>query len=303
MVGEDIGICYTRTGRRFFSDAALETAFLDQLRAACDRCDLWTTLGSDWVCLDAELMPWSVKAQELLRNQYAGTGAATTAGLAETRRMLEAALSRGLPVTSILDRIHRRSDAVSRYVESYGCYCWEVHSLSDLRLAPFHVLASEGRVHTDKDYLWHMHLCHDLAAAGDCLVRATPFEVIDLGDPASQEHGIAWWESLVSAGGEGMVVKPVDFVARGLRGLVQPVVKCRGPEYLRIIYGPEYRLDENLDRLRGRSLGGKRSLTLREFALGLESLERFVRREPLRRIHECVFAVLALQSEPVDLRL
>jgi hypothetical protein len=60
---------------------------------------------------------------------------------------------------------------------------------------------------------------------------------------------------------------------------------------------------ENLARLRSRSLHTKRSLALREFALGIEALERFVRCEPLRRVHECVFGVLALESEPVDPRL
>ena len=99
------------------------------------------------------------------------------------------------------------------------------------------------------------------------------------------------------------MVKPLEFVARGKRGLVQPAVKCRGREYLRIIYGPDYTHDEHLARLRNRGLGGKRSLALREFALGIEALERFVRREPLRRVHECVFGVLALESEPVDPRL
>ncbi len=109
--------------------------------------------------------------------------------------------------------------------------------------------------------------------------------------------------SLTDKGGEGMVVKPRDFIVHGKRGLAQPAVKCRGREYLRIIYGPEYTAPEHLDRLRARGLGRKRGLALREFALGVEALERFVRREPLRRIHECVFGVLALESEPVDPRL
>lgn len=100
-----------------------------------------------------------------------------------------------------------------------------------------------------------------------------------------------------------MVVKPLAFVARGRRGLLQPAVKCRGPEYLRIIYGPEYDAPANLERLRSRGLSAKRSLALREFALGIEGLERFVRGEPLRRVHECVFGVLGLESEPVDPRL
>jgi hypothetical protein len=119
----------------------------------------------------------------------------------------------------------------------------------------------------------------------------------------SEAEGIRWWEELTGRGGEGMVVKPFDFVARGRRGIVQPAVKCRGPEYLRIIYGPEYTLPENLERLRSRGLSVKRSLALREFALGVEALERFIRKEPLQRVRECVFGVLALESEPVDPRL
>jgi protein phosphatase len=132
---------------------------------------------------------------------------------------------------------------------------------------------------------------------------ATPHRVVDVTDPADVEAGVAWWQQLTAGGGEGMVVKPLQFVVRGNKGLVQPAVKCRGPEYLRIIYGPEYDAPENLERLRGRGLLAKRSLALREFALGIEALERFVRREPLRRVHECVFGVLALESEPVDPRL
>lgn len=100
-----------------------------------------------------------------------------------------------------------------------------------------------------------------------------------------------------------MVVKPLQFIPSGKRGLLQPAMKCRGPEYLRIIYGPDYTLPENLERLRNRGLAAKRSLATREFALGLESLARFVEREPLYRVHECAFAVLALESEPIDPRL
>ena len=126
---------------------------------------------------------------------------------------------------------------------------------------------------------------------------------IPVGQWFTSAEGVRWWEEMTGRGGEGMVVKPLTFVARGRRGMAQPALKCRGPEYLRIIYGPEYTLPENLGRLRARGLSAKRSLALREFALGIEALERFVRREPLRRVHECVFGVLALESEPVDPRL
>ena len=92
-------------------------------------------------------------------------------------------------------------------------------------------------------------------------------------------------------------------LSRGAEGLVQPVVKVRGREYLRIIYGPDYTEPRHLAELRNRSLLHKRSLALREYALGLEALDRLADGEPLWRIHECVFAVLALESEPVDPRL
>jgi protein phosphatase len=100
-----------------------------------------------------------------------------------------------------------------------------------------------------------------------------------------------------------MVVKPHAFVARDKRGLLQPAVKSRGREYLRIIYGPDYTAPEQLARLRKRGLSHKRSMALREFALGIEGLERFVAAEPLSRVHQCAFGVLALESEPVDPRL
>ena len=301
--GEGIGVCTTRTGRRFFNDVTLDHAFLEAVRNACDRAGLWERLHTDWLCLDAELMPWSVKAQELLRSQYAAVGAAGAAALAESHATLQAAARRGLAVDPLLEQASHRADAIERFRAAYAHYCWDVASLADLRLAPFHVLASEGEVHVDKDHLWHMEICAALVAGGEPLLRATAFHVVDLMDPTSCERGIAWWDTLVGKGGEGMVVKPMDFIARGSRGLVQPAVKCRGPEYLRIIYGPEYLLPGNLERLRSRSLARKRSLALREFALGIESLERFVRGEPLRRVHECVFGVLALESEPVDPRL
>jgi protein phosphatase len=186
---------------------------------------------------------------------------------------------------------------VNLYVDSYRHYCWPVRSVSDLKLAPFHLLATEGQVHMQRDHAWHMEKLADVCKA------ATPYKLVDVTDTASVEETTRWWEELTGRGGEGMVLKLFEFIVRGRRGLVQPAIKCRGREYLRIIYGPEYLLPENLERLRGRSIARKRSLALREFALGIEALERFVRQEPLRRVHECAFAVLALESEPVDPRL
>ncbi len=303
VVEDTSGICYTRTGRRFFDDRAMEREFIAAIQKAIEHSGFWEEFETDWVCLDCELMPWSAKAQELLRQQYAAVGAAARAALVDVVAVLERAAANVGDVGALLDRHRERAGAVERYVDAYRRYCWPVRSLDDLKLAPFHVLATEGRVHTDRDHLWHMETLKRLCDAGKGLLLATSYLVVDVTDPESQEAGVRWWQQLTDRGGEGMVVKPIDFIARGSRGLVQPAVKCRGREYLRIIYGPEYALPENLERLRGRGLSTKRSLALREFALGIEALERFVRKEPLRRVHECVFGVLALESEPVDPRL
>lgn len=304
VVGEGVGIVTTRTGRRFFDDSTVERELLGILGDAIARSESWQRLDTDWMVLDCELMPWSAKAQELIRNQYAAVSAAAGGALPETVAVLRAAAARGLAVEPLVERMESRERLVGQYTAAYRRYCWPVSSVKDLRLAPFHLLATEGAVHADKDHLWHMEQAGAICAADDSgVLFTTAHRVVDLTDPASEQAATDWWEETTERGGEGMVVKPLSFVARGRRGIVQPAVKCRGREYLRIIYGPEYTLPENLDRLRARGLSAKRSLALREFALGVEGLERFVRKEPLRRVHECVFGVLALESEPVDPRL
>ena len=304
VVGEGVGVVTTRTGRRFFDDMDMERELLGILGNALERSTSWDRLHTDWLVLDCELMPWSAKALELIRRQYAAVSAAAGSALPETVAVLRTATARGIDVAPLAARMETRDALVGQYAAAYRRYCWPVSSVNDLRLAPFHVLATEGAVHVAKDHLWHMEQAHTICSASDSgVLFATPHRVVDLTDAATEQAVTTWWEEMTERGGEGMVVKPLSFVARSRRGLVQPAVKCRGREYLRIIYGPEYTLPENLERLRARGLSAKRSLALREFALGIEALERFVRGEPLRRVHECVFGVLALESEPVDPRL
>lgn len=308
MTAGETGIIYTRTGRRFFTDTDLETRFLERVRAALTASNFWSDVDTSWVCLDSELMPWSAKAQELLRSQYAAVGAAGKAALpAAVAALRQAALrlagDEAVKGADLSSEFAARESNVGRFVEAYRQYCWPVNSLDDYQLAPFHVLATEGRVHIHQNHVWHMETLAKVCQTDPQFLLATPYELVDVTDAESQAAGIRWWEELTSRGGEGMVVKSLDFVFKGRKGLAQPAVKCRGPEYLRIIYGPDYDLEQNLQRLRSRGLSRKQSLALREFALGVEGLERFARREPLRRVHECVFGVLALESEPVDPRL
>jgi protein phosphatase len=304
VINEGIGVCYTRTGRNFFNDTAIEKEFLDRVNKALTTSAFWEKHNTDWVCLDTELMPWSVKAQSLLKDQYAAVGTAAQNSLSEVEHALQKAIDRGIDsARQSLEKFSYKKRAISKYVQAYRNYCWEVKSVEDYKLAPFHILATEGAVHADKNHEWHMENIKEICNADEKLFRATPYKIVDTNDDQSIKGAVEWWLDLTGTGGEGMVVKPYEFIAHGKEGLLQPAVKCRGSEYLRIIYGPEYDMTENLERLKNRGLSRKRSLALREFALGIEGLERFVKNEPLRRIHESVFGVLALESEDVDPRL
>jgi protein phosphatase len=247
-------------------------------------------------------MPWSQKAQELLRLQYAAIGSAGEGLFAAVDAAMEQA-SAGSGLQLLRKRVQRRAGDIAAYRRAYRAYCWPVQSIEDIRVAPFHILAGRGRSFTDRPHSWHMELATRLAQAGAPCLQATEYILVDPADELSCSMAVDWWLEYTARGGEGMVVKPLDYISRGRKGLLQPALKCRGREYLRIIYGAEYLEAESLALLKNRNVKTKRSLAQREFALGLESLSRFVAGEPLRRVHECAFGVLALESDPVDPRL
>ncbi|MEW1659571.1 polynucleotide kinase-phosphatase [Streptomyces sp. NPDC093707] len=382
VIGEGVsGALYTRTGRPFFDDRETTEQILGRVRDCVERAGLWDELDTSWLLLDAELMPWSLKATGLLRTQYAAVGAASRAAFPGALDALEAAAARGVDVAALLARQRERAADAEAFTEAYRRYCRRVGEEptsfggvgsgeagsgeravprdrdettqrggglagpADIRLAPFQILAVEGRSLAGLPHREQLALIDRLIAAEEALatgaggmaqdvpsaepaVPAEPAEatetaeptapaadrirllaptrrlVVDTEDEASVAAGVAWWLDLTAEGGEGMVVKPAQALVRQRDGrLVQPGIKCRGREYLRIVYGPEYTRPENLRRLRVRNLGHKRSLALREYALGLEALDRLADGEPLWRVHEAVFAVLALESEPVDPRL
>ncbi|MFE1825112.1 polynucleotide kinase-phosphatase [Streptomyces yangpuensis] len=305
------GSVYTRTGRPFFHDPEVTEEVLARLRAAVTGAGLWEELGTDWLLLDGELLPWSLKSGGLLRNQYAAVGAASRTVFPGAVAALEAAVARGVDTGALLERQRARAADATAFTEAYRRYCWTTDGLDGVRFAPFQLLAAAGRslaaVPHDEQLAWLDRLVEaddPGIPGGTGLLRRTARILVDTGDEDSVRAATDWWLELTAAGGEGMVVKPLEAYARDGKGrLVQPGVKVRGREYLRIIYGPEYTRPDQLERLRERFLGHKRSLALREYALGLEALDRLAAEEPLWRVHEPVFAVLALESEPVDPRL
>lgn len=330
------GIIYTRTGRRFFEETDMEAEILERLDQTLAENGFWEDFQTEWVCLDTEIMPWSGKAKALLRSQYGPVGRAGRESLSAAVQVLELAAGsldiqntdedasrRGTSedvsddrtaaehfekssereLRSLRQHFAKKRTAAEEYVTAYRRYCWNVDSAGDLRIAPFHLLACEGRVFSGEKHVWHMETLKRYCTGRDPIFMETEYLEVDLSRREELEKAARWWETLTENGGEGMVVKPETFAACMGSRLIQPAVKCRGREYLRIIYGPEYLTPKHLARLKQRSLSRKRSLALKEFSLGLEALERFAAKEPLYRVHECVFAILALESEPVDAAL
>jgi polynucleotide kinase-phosphatase len=293
---------WTRTGRPFFG-APLDDELLAGVRSAA--AGLFADLETEWLLLDCELLPWSAKAGGLIRERYAGVGAAGRAALPAALSVLEQAASRGLDVSALLERIELRSAEIAGYSAAYRAYVQPTDGLTGVTLAPFAILAGAGVSYADKDHDWHLAQADRLVSADPVRFTPTRRMVVDLTDPASEAAATDWWLALTEAGGEGMVVKPwAGLKVQDKKGhLVQPGVKCRGREYLRIIYGPEYTRPDQLAGLRKRHLGRKRSLALREHGLGLAALDRVAEGAPLWRVHELVFAILACESEPVDPRL
>jgi polynucleotide kinase-phosphatase len=284
------GTIYTRTGRPFFDDT---TELIDRLRIAA--APLFRSLNTDWLALDCELLPWSAKAIELIKSQYASVGAAARHVLPEALAALGKAADRGLDVGDLVSRTLRRLANAGAFRDAYAVYCRPVDGLDGVTLAPFQILAAEGRaLALTESHEWHLA---ELSRVHGELITPTRHCVVDLSSEQERAEAADWWLELTSDGGEGVVVKPAHLTDGG----VQPGLKVRGREYLRIIYGPDY--TDSLDILRDRHLGRKRHLARREHGLCLEALTAFVNHEPLWKVHQSVFAVLALESEPVDPRL
>lgn len=286
------GAVYTRTGRPFFGGNE-HTELVERMRGAIQP--LFEELDTDWLALDCELLPWSAKAGELIKEQYASVGAAARGVLPEALRALDQASARGLNVTALIADSQRRLSHAEAFRNAYTAYVHPTDGLDGVTLAPFQILAAEGRaLAVSHPHEWHLSR---LSMLNDELITPTRHRYVDLSSTADRDAATQWWIELTAAGGEGMVVKPAHLP----EGRVQPGIKVRGREYLRIIYGPDY--TDSLEVLRERRLGKKRNLALREHGLGLDALESFVAHEPLWKVHQAVFAVLALESEPVDPRL
>ena len=156
------GVCYTRTGRRFFNEPGLEAGFISRARMAVEQSGMWERLNTGWVLMDCEIMPWSLKAHRLIQSLYAPMGAAAVNTLQRTEALLAQAAQRGVATGELNQITHARLQAAEGYRQAYRQYCWDTRSLDDVRVAPFHILAAEDQLLTGHSHDWHMETADTL---------------------------------------------------------------------------------------------------------------------------------------------
>ncbi|MGW8957420.1 polynucleotide kinase-phosphatase [Paenibacillus sp. NPDC055715] len=294
-----LGTIYSRSGRAFF-EPGIGKQVLAKLNHDLQNAGYFERNRTEFVLLDAEIVPWNLKARELIASQYAHVGEAALLDRSKLINKLYQAKAGGREVGDWLEEMERKYANAVMFQEAFQKYCWDVDGLDEIRIAPFHTLAHSEKAFFDQSHVWHMEQNRELAGMSS-LFMETEYRVIT--DEASEEEVIRWWSEMTEDGHEGIVIKPERFLMKNRDKLIQPAIKVRGRKYLHIIYGMDYLVPEHLKRLKQRRTGKKERHALMEGALGMESVERFVRKDTVEHIHECVLAALSLESEPVDPRL
>ncbi|WP_407270560.1 polynucleotide kinase-phosphatase [Radiobacillus sp. PE A8.2] len=296
---DTLGVIYSRKGRRFFDDH-IESQVIEKINKDFVANGYFDKYDTDFVLLDTEIMPWNLKAQQLISSQYAHVAENASMDRKQLVDKLMAASSNNEELATWLAEYQQKLAHAEVFEKVFQKYCWDIEAISDIQIAPFHVLAHSKQTFFHETHVWHMEKNREFANISNLFVE-TEFKCID--DQTSEAEVIQWWENMTREGHEGIVIKPEYFITRNKGKLLQPAIKVRGRKYLNIIYGMDYLLPENLSRLKSRQTGKKQKLALKEFALGVEGIQRFVERESLDRIHECVLATIAMDAEPVDPRL
>jgi polynucleotide kinase-phosphatase len=296
---ETLGTIYSRTGRAFFQKE-LQERVVSTLNEALVKSGYFERYNTDFVLLDAEILPWNLKAKDLVLNQYAHVGEMALLDRTKLKDSLQQAIDSGKDVLNWVQEVDVGIENAKVFNEVYQKYCWETDGLEGIQIAPFHTLAHSTETFFDKPHTWHMEKNKEFSGISGLFLE-TEYRVVN--DEATMKKAIEWWEEMTEDGHEGFVVKPQSYITRHKGKLVQPAIKVRGRKYLHIIYGIDYLLPENLARLKKRNAGKKQRNALKEFSLGVEGVNRFVKRESLERVHECVLGILALEAEPIDPRL
>lgn len=195
------GRIWTWRGRAFLDDAA-EVLILRWL-AAAEAAGLWLELGSDRALLDAEIMPWSAKAGSLIDGQYAPVGEAARMGLGLAHAALDRTAARLSKASVLAALVAGRRDRAARCDAAWRGYVWDAPRPEDLRVAPFHMLASEGAVHMDRSHDWHTGWNARLSGMDEPVLKATECHLLNASDEVACQGIAAWWEGRTAAGGRG----------------------------------------------------------------------------------------------------
>ncbi len=297
---EKLGTIYTRTGRAFFTKD-MESEILNQLNHDLNRYGYFDKYHTDFVLLDAEILPWNLKAKELINSQYSHVSEVALMDRKKLQENLNRAITNGKDIKNWIAENEMKLQNAKVFNEVFQFYCWDTDGIKGIQIAPFHILAHSTDTFFNMTHEWHMQMNREFANISDLFIE-TEYKIVT--DEKSEKEAIRWWKEITQNGHEGFVVKPESFIPRNEKGqLLQQAIKVRGRKYLHIIYGMDYLLPENLKRLKKRNVGKKQRNALKEFALGLESVRRFVTKDSIDRIHECVLGTLALEEDPIDPRL
>ncbi|MDF2880165.1 MAG: polynucleotide kinasephosphatase [Clostridiaceae bacterium] len=292
-------IIYSRTGKKFFNEKENETISL-RIKAILNSIDYFNRFDTGFVIIDAEILPWNAKGEGLLFNQYLPV---LDSALALNTKLYENLKDTPIIKEEMLKEVENNLTNINKYKQQLENYCWDTN-IENIKIAPFHLLAHEGKTFFDKEHEWHLNHFNMFAENEDNLFIKTPYVLIDLTKEESISNSIKFWDELTSKGYEGFILKTEYFLEHNDQGeLILPMMKVRGKDYLRIIYGINYDNPTVIAKLKNRSLSRKRSLHYRELLLGVEALKRFSNGEDFQTWHEYILTILCMTNEVVDHRL
>lgn len=258
--------------------------FRDPTQAMALWQDVAPKMKDDFIILDMEVMPWSLKAERLIANDFTLPGEA--AQLWRKRHQPELV------------------DNATKFLEMVRIYGAD----APLEARVFHVLAAGRMMENKKKPNWvhyfdprygfyrtHEEQLAEIRALEGDIVKPTTYQVVDLDSAASKEASVRRWLDYCESGGEGFVYKTPTFFTLGSTGFpIQPAMKVRGRDYLRIIYGMDYLQPEYFDRLKQRGTKMKRLLAVQEQEIAIHILRCFINGNEIERLR-AVGAFLGLE--------
>lgn len=292
-------IIYSRNGLPFFKGSDDEF-ICDKIQHLLKSNNYYKKHNTGFVLMDVEILPWNAKGSGLLTNQYLP--------VLDSSKSLNNKLLGNLEgikgLEHIVKEVNNNLINIDKYKEQLENYCWDA-DITNIKIAPFHLLAHEGKTYFDKTHEWHLNHFNELIdIPSNDLFEKTPYVLVDLDDEDSIKKAVDFWLDVTAKGYEGVMFKTETFIEKNDEGeTILPMMKVRGKDYLRIIYGINYNDDKYIHQLRYRNVSKKRFLHYKQTALAVESVKLFANGESFDKWHDYVFANLCLGNVVTDHRL